>query len=116
MPLRWLQRRQMIRMFSGASVPPRLCGSMWSASGEDGSRLASHVRWTWQIGQRSSPAARAACLAAAALWSQRVVPVRDVVMRTSVRLAVVLAGVLCAAVPSTSGRRCGRGGAQFVRG
>lgn len=60
---------------------------MWSASGEDGSRLASHVRWTWQIGQRSSPAARAARLAAAALWSQRVVPVRDVVMRAP-RLAL----------------------------
>ena len=31
------------------------------------------------MGQRSSPAARAERLAAAALWSQRVVPVREVV-------------------------------------
>lgn len=51
---------------------------MWSASGEDGSRPASQVRRTWQMGQCSSPAARALRLAAAALWSQRVVPVREV--------------------------------------
>ena len=52
---------------------------MWSASGLLGSRPASQVRRTWQMGQRSSPAARAERLAAAALWSQRVVPVREVV-------------------------------------
>nr|DAE95377.1 MAG TPA: hypothetical protein [Caudoviricetes sp.] len=52
---------------------------MWSASGLLGSRPASQVRRTWQMGQCSSPAARAERLAAAALWSQRVVPVREVV-------------------------------------
>ena len=52
---------------------------MWSASGLLGSRPASQVRRTRQMGQRSSPAARAERLAAAALWSQRVVPVREVV-------------------------------------
>nr|DAI12471.1 MAG TPA: hypothetical protein [Caudoviricetes sp.]DAX68941.1 MAG TPA: hypothetical protein [Caudoviricetes sp.] len=52
---------------------------MWSASGLLGSRPASQVRRTWQSGQCSSPAARAERLAAAALWSQRVVPVREVV-------------------------------------
>ena len=52
---------------------------MWSASGLLGSRPASQVRRTWQSGQCSSPAARALRLAAAALWSQRVVPVREVV-------------------------------------
>lgn len=51
---------------------------MWSASGLLGSRPASQVRRTWQMGQCSSPAARAERLAAAALWSQRVVPVREV--------------------------------------
>lgn len=51
---------------------------MWSASGLLGSRPASQVRRTWQMGQRSSPALRAERLAAAALWSQRVVPVREV--------------------------------------
>ena len=51
---------------------------MWSASGLLGSRPASQVRRTWQMGQCSSPAARALRLAAAALWSQRVVPVREV--------------------------------------
>nr|DAV95978.1 MAG TPA: hypothetical protein [Caudoviricetes sp.] len=61
---------------------------MWSASGLLGSRPASQVRRMWQMGQCSSPAARAERLAAAALWSQRVVPVREVVTcppRTRVR-------------------------------
>ena len=44
---------------------------MWSASGLLGSRPASQVRRTWQMGQCSSPALRAERLAAAALWSQR---------------------------------------------
>nr|DAQ82678.1 MAG TPA: hypothetical protein [Caudoviricetes sp.] len=69
---------------------------MWSASGLLGSRPASQVRRTWQSGQCSSPAARALRLAAAALWSQRVVPVREVVTcppRARVRTASPRAAV-----------------------
>lgn len=92
---------------------------MWSASGEDGSRLASQVRRTWQSGQCSSPAARAERLAAAALWSQRVVPVREVVMSSSSRACAHAARVtlLCVSGPRRfspfpSPQKGGNSGAQ----
>lgn len=49
------------------------------------------MRRVWHIGQYSRPDARAERLAAAELWSQRVVPVREVVM-------VVCGGGLCCGV------------------
>ena len=96
---------------------------MWSASGEDGSRPASQVRRTWQMGQCSSPALRAERLAAAALWSQRVVPVREVVTcppRARVcagqRLTLLCVGAGLASPHSLLPRRVGSGGAQHLVG
>nr|DAV40222.1 MAG TPA: hypothetical protein [Caudoviricetes sp.] len=96
---------------------------MWSASGEDGSRLASQVRRTWQSGQCSSPAARAERLAAAALWSQRVLPVREVVtcpprarVRTRPAHAQQRDAGRVASPHSLLPRRVGNSGAQQSRG
>lgn len=91
---------------------------MWSASGLLGSRPASQVRRTWQSGQCSSPAARAERLAAAALWSQRVVPVREVVTSSSShvcagqRLTLLCVGAGLASPQFPSPQKGGNNGAQ----
>lgn len=96
---------------------------MWSASGLLGSRPASQVRRTWQMGQCSSPAARAERLAAAALWSQRVVPVREVVtcpprarVRTRAATCCCARAARVASPHSLLPRRVGSGGAQHLVG
>lgn len=95
---------------------------MWSASGEDGSRPASQVRRTWQMGQCSSPAARAERLAVAALWSQRVVPVREVVTcPPRARAHAARVTLLCVSGPRRfspfpSPQKGGNSGAQSSRG
>ena len=38
LPLRWLHHRQVIRVLSSVSVPPRECGMMWSTSALFGRR------------------------------------------------------------------------------
>ena len=96
---------------------------MWSASGLLGSRPASQVRRTWQMGQCSSPAARAERLAAAALWSQRVVPVREVVtcpprarVRTRAATCCCARAARVASPHSLLPRRVGSSGAQHLVG
>ena len=95
---------------------------MWSASGEDGSRPASQVRRTWQSGQCSSPAARALRLAAAEFLSQRVVPVREVVIgppRARAHAGRVVLLCTCGPrrfSPFPSPQKGGNSGAQQSRG
>lgn len=81
-PRRWLHSRQITRVLSMWSSPPRLCGMMWSTSGERGVSDRLQSKGCRQSGQRLFPSAVARCSASALMRFHVAVPVREVAMRS----------------------------------
>ena len=67
----------MVRVFSKVSVPPWLCGMMWSTSALFGLRVYSQSNQMPQVGQRVSPLSKSCCLRWSRTLIHLVVPVRD---------------------------------------
>jgi len=93
-PSDWLQRLQMVRVFSKVSVPPRACGRMWSASGLLGRLLYSQSNPVPHSGQRVRPASRSCLRRWLRTRNQVLVPVREVAIDPPMVVSVMLAACL----------------------